>query len=311
MCDDFTRPGEDEALARRGLSRREFAAMGAAAALAAYGGETAARAKGQLAERMAEVTTPDGSCDAFFVHPAAGAHPGVILWPDVGGLRDAKKAMARRLAADGYAVLAVNPYYRDARAPVLDSFAEFRTPEGQARIKPMRQRLTAETTARDAAAFVAFLDAQPQVDKRRRIGTQGYCMTGPFAIRSAAVSPRIGAAASFHGGGLVTDEPDSPHRLMGASQAAFLIAIARNDDAKAPGDKDALRAAAAAAGRPPRSRSIPPITAGACPTLRHTTGLRPTAPGNGCWRSTRSYSEPGAAASTGRPLPLSYFPCRR
>jgi carboxymethylenebutenolidase len=199
-----------------------------------------------------EVTTADGKADAFFVHPASGRHPGVIIWPDALGLRDTKKAIGRRLAAEGYAVLVVNQYYRTARAPLNLDFSAFRTPEGRQKLQPLMGPLgTPEPVMRDAAAHVAFLDAQKPVDKKRGIGVQGYCMGGAFAVRTAAASPgRIGAAASFHGGGLVTDKPDSPHQVIAASKAAFLIAVARDDDARAPGDKDAIRAAAQKAGRP-------------------------------------------------------------
>ncbi|MBW8755877.1 MAG: dienelactone hydrolase family protein, partial [Sphingomonadales bacterium] len=243
---------EDEALARKGLSRREFAALGAAAAIAACsGGDGEAKSSGSLAERMVRVTTPDGTCDAFFVHPARGAHPGVVIWPDIAGLRDAFKAMARRLAGAGYAVLVVNQYYRSAPAPLLASFAEWRTPAGQEKMKPAIAQINPEATTRDGAAFVAFLDAQAAVDKRRGIGTQGYCMGGPFTLRTAAAVPaRVKAVASFHGASLVTDKPDSPHLAIARTQASLLFAIARGDDARAPTDKDTLRAAAAAAGRP-------------------------------------------------------------
>jgi carboxymethylenebutenolidase len=251
MCDDFTLPAEDAALARRGLTRREFAAMGAAIAVAGCVGTAGAKGAGELVERMVSIATTDGMADAFFVHPGKGKHPGVILWPDVAGLREVKKIMARRLAAAGYAVLAVNPYYRDAPAPVMNSMSEFRTPEGQAKIGPMRAKLTSDTIARDAKAYVAFLDGERAVDKRRKIGTQGYCMTGLFTVRSAAAVPgRIGAAASFHGGGLVDDKPDSPHKVLGQTKASFLFAIARNDDEKQPAAKDELRKAAEAAKRP-------------------------------------------------------------
>jgi carboxymethylenebutenolidase len=252
MCDEFTEAAEDEALARKGLTRRDFAALGAAAAIVACsGGDGEAKASAQLVEAMVDVPTPDGTCDAFFVHPGRGTHPGVILWPDIAGLRDAKKAMARRLAASGYAVLAVNPYYRSSRAPIVASMADWRTPEGQAKIGPARALLTSATTARDGAAFVAFLDRQGAVSKRRKIGVQGYCMTGSFAVRTAAAAAdRIGAAASFHGGGLVTTDADSPHRLLASTKASYLFAIARNDDQRAPTDKDTLREAAAAARRP-------------------------------------------------------------
>lgn len=251
MCDDFTAEGEDAALVRRGLTRREFAAMGAAVAVAGCVGGASAAGSAELKEGMVGIATADGMADAFFVHPAKGAHPGVIFWPDVAGLREVKKVMARRLAAAGYAVLVVNQYYRDAPAPILQSLSEFRTPEGQAKVGPMRARVTPETVTRDAKAFVAFLDGKGAVDKRRKIGTQGYCMGGPFTVRTAAAAPaRIGAAASFHGGGLVEDKPDSPHKLLGATKASYLFAIARNDDAKQPDAKDALRKAADAAKRP-------------------------------------------------------------
>lgn len=250
MCDEFTETSAEAALAAKGLTRRDFAAMGAAgAAMLAWSGARAAEAG--LTEHWVQVPTADGTCDAFFVHPAKGAHPGVILWPDIGGLREAKQVMARRLAAAGYAVLAVNQYYRGAKAPVLASFAAWRTPEGQATIAPLRQALTAEAVTRDGKAYVAWLDGQAVVDKRRKIGAQGYCMGGPFTVRTAFAAPeRVGAAASFHGGGLVGAEPDSPVKLLDKTRASYLFAIARNDDARAPGDKDALRAAAEAARRP-------------------------------------------------------------
>ncbi len=251
MCDEFTAIDEDKALAARGLNRREFAAIGAAGVLAACtGGESQAKGRA-LTESMVSVTTPDGSADAFFVHPAKGKYPAVILWPDVAGLRDAYKEMSRRLAAEGFAVLAVNHYYRAAKAPLLATMAEWRSPVGQEKLKPAIASLSPDNTVRDATAFVAWLDKQGAVNKRKGIGTQGYCQTGSFAIRSAAALPgRIKAAASFHGGGLVTDKPDSPHLLFAKSKASFLIAIARNDDAKAPTDKDKLRAAAKESGRP-------------------------------------------------------------
>lgn len=250
MCDDFTESAEESALGRKGLTRRDFAAMGTAAALAACA-KPANGKDAALKESIVEVTTPDGKVDAFFVHPASGTHPGVILWPDIAGLRDVKKDMARRLASSGYAVLVVNQYYRSAKAPVMESFAEFRTEQGRAKVMAMVPLLTAEAVSRDGAAYAAWLDTQPVVDKKRGIGTQGYCMGGPFTVRTAAAAPqRVKAAASFHGGGLVTDKPDSPHRLLASTQASFLFAIARNDDERSPGDKESLKTAATAAGRP-------------------------------------------------------------
>jgi carboxymethylenebutenolidase len=248
MCDDFTLEAETAA-----LSRRKFGLIGGAAAIAAGCSGTAVSGKGKpaLTEAKVMVPTADGSCDCFFVHPAKGKHPGVIFWPDIGGAREAKYVMARQLAAEGYAVLVVNQYYRAGKAPVLPSFAAWRTPEGQATLKPMIATVTPDGVMRDAKAFVAWLDKQKAVNTKRGIGSQGYCMGGPFTVRTAAAAPgRVRAAASFHGGGLVGDKPESPSQLLKSTKASYLIAIAKNDDARTPGDKDALKAAAAAAGRP-------------------------------------------------------------
>lgn len=251
MCDEYTGQGHDAA-PRQGLSRRDFAAIGTAAALAGCaGGVGQASAPSDLTERMVEITTKDGLADAFFVHPAKGTHPGVVMWPDIAGLREAKRVMARRLAAAGYAVLCVNQYYRGGPAPIMESFSEFRTPEGQAKVKPLREALTPAAITRDAAAYVAFLDGDAAVDKARKIGSNGYCMGGPFTVRTAAAVPgRVAAAASLHGGGLVTSEPDSPHRLLASTQASYLFAVARNDDAQDLSVKETLRHAAQAARRP-------------------------------------------------------------
>lgn len=252
MCDDFTAEQEEEALAARGLNRREFAAIGAATVIAACTApDSLAKGGPALKEAMVSFKTDDGTADAFFVHPAKGKHPGVIMWPDIAGLRDAYREMARRLAGAGYAVLVLNHYYRSSPAPILNSIAEWRTPEGQAKLKPMIAAITPAGTMADARACVGFLDAQKVVDRKRGIGTQGYCMGGPYTVRAAyAVPGRIKAAASFHGGGLVTDAADSPHKLLKDTKANYLFAIAKNDDTRSPGDKDALREAAKAAGRP-------------------------------------------------------------
>lgn len=249
MCDEFTASADDAAPERQGLSRRQFAALGAVAAIAACAEPGSAKGPA-LRESTVRIPTRDGTADAFFVHPARGQHPGVILWPDVGGLRDAKKLMARRLATSGYAVLVPNQYYRGAVAPVLKSFAEWRTPEGQAKLRPLIAQVTSDGVMQDAVAFAGFLDAQRAVDPRRKIGTQGYCMGGPFTVRTAAAVPgRVGAAASFHGAGIASDKPDSPHLLLAETRASFLIAVARNDDARDPQEKERFRAAAVAAGR--------------------------------------------------------------
>jgi len=251
VCDDFTAIDDDNALVRRGLSRREFTGAGGAGLLAACAGTHSDPADPALVETRVAIPTPDGTADAFFVHPAQGRFAAVIMWPDIAGLRDAYKEMGRRLARAGYAVLVVNHYYRSSPAPILNSIAEWRTPEGQAKLKPMIAAITPDGTVRDARAFAAWLGKQDGVHPRRGIGTCGYCMGGPYTVRSAfAVPDRVRAAASFHGAGLVTDAPDSPHRLLGQTKASFLFAIARNDDARSPGDKDALKAAAAAAKRP-------------------------------------------------------------
>ena len=254
MCDEHTDHEDAAWLAKRALSRRRFGAMGVGAvAIAALPGcmsTSPAEAVAQTTERMVAIVTPDGTCDALFVHPAKGRHPAIVMWPDVAGLRDAYKTMARRLASAGYAVLAANQYYRAGPAPFVATMPEWRTPEGQKKLAGPIATLSPGNTRRDAAALVAWLDKQTAVDTRRKIGMSGYCQTGSFTLRSAAALPqRIGAAASFHGGGLVTDKPDSPHLLFPAMSAATLIAIAQNDDAREPQAKTALRNAADAAGR--------------------------------------------------------------
>lgn len=254
MCDDITEQDNAHWLLGRRLGRREFAALGAGVgALALMPGCAQAQqgsAMPATASRAVEVTTPDGRMDGFFVYPASGRHPAVILWPDIAGMRDAYRTMATRLAQAGYAVLVVNQYYRSSPAPVLASFAEWRTDAGRARLQPMIAALSSGGIASDGGAFADWLDGQAEVDGARKIASIGYCMGGPFTFRTAAARPaRVGAIASFHGGGLVTEAPDSPHRLIAGFNAAMLIAIAQNDDARAPTDKDTLRTAADAAGR--------------------------------------------------------------
>ncbi len=269
MCDDLTEEQEEAAIRRMRLSRRDFAALSGAAAVAACApGEVipaasqSPAANSSALERMflteesnVSFPTSDGTMDAFFVHPHSNTmrkkSPAVILWPDIAGLRESYQIMARKLAAQGYAVLAVNQYYRDAKAPVLGSFMEWRTDAGRAKLRPMIDQLSSDAVMRDAKAAVAFLDAQSAVDTARGIGSNGYCMGGPFTVYSAYAAPdRIKAAASFHGGGLVREDDQSPHKLLANTQASYLFAIAQNDDAQAPDDKLELRKAADAAGRP-------------------------------------------------------------
>lgn len=253
MCDDFTALADEAALKKRGLSRREFAAAGAVAvgSMAMY---PAHAAETGLTEGAVNIRTKDGTMDAFFVHPAEGKHKAIIMWPDIAGLRDAYKEMARSLAKEGFAVVAVNHYYRNARAPVMNSISEFFAPEGRERLGPMIQAITNPKIMDDARAIVAWLDQQEAVDTSKKIGAEGYCMTGSYAVRTAAAVPdRVGAASSFHGGGLVTDASDSPHRLLKDTKAVFLFAIARNDDAQAPHEKYELRKAGEEAGRATRA----------------------------------------------------------
>ena len=244
MCDDRTHADNNKYLYGKKLTRRQFGAVSAGAGLAMFL-PRAANAQA-VAEADIDVTTPDGVADCFFVHPSSGAYPGVLIWPDAFGLRPAKKQMARRLAESGYSVLVVNQYYRTQRAPVVNTtnFAELRDILG-----PLMASLNADTQTRDARAFTSFLDTQPVVDRNRKMGTMGYCMGGPFTMRTAAAVPdRVGAAASFHGGGLVTDQADSPHLLVPEMNAQYLFAIAANDDENQPEAKNVLRDAFAQAG---------------------------------------------------------------
>uniref|UniRef100_UPI0035CA94A3 dienelactone hydrolase family protein n=1 Tax=uncultured Sphingomonas sp. TaxID=158754 RepID=UPI0035CA94A3 len=248
MCDDFT-VADTEAQLADPLTRRGFATIAGAAGLAMLLPAPANAAK--IAGRDVVIDTPDGKADAYFVAPATGTAPGVLVWPDIMGLRPAFRQMADRLAQSGYAVLVVNQFYRSIKSPIIAPGEDFGQPAVRARIMPNVQALSPAGTTRDSVAFVAFLDAQKQVDRRKGLATTGYCMGGPMVFRTAAANPgRIRAGATFHGGGLVTDKPDSPHLLIPKMKAAYLIAIAANDDARSPTDKDSLRAAFAAAKLP-------------------------------------------------------------
>ena len=265
MCDERTLRDADDHLGRSGkLTRREFGSLSIGAGLATL----LPRAANALAVTAAdvEIPTPDGVADAHFVHPSSGAHPGVLIWPDALGLRPAFEQMGRRLAESGYAVLVVNPYYRTKRAPVVAEGASFRDEATRNVIFPLMRSLTAETTVTDAKAFVGFLDGQEAVAGDRKMGTMGYCMGGSMTMRTAAAFPeRIGAGASFHGGRLVTDAPDSPHRLVGDLRAHYLFAIAENDDEKDPEAKNVLREAFAAAGLPAEIEVYAGTLHGWCP----------------------------------------------
>jgi carboxymethylenebutenolidase len=246
MCDEDIHPGlvEDSRLSRRGFGLLTVATAGMAAA--------PALAQSNVVEKDVAVKTPDGTSDCALFHPVGtGTWPAVLIWPDIMGLRPAFRDMGRRLAGQGYVVLVVNPFYRSAKAPVIDDKFDFSNPEQRARLMGYRGAMTDDGVDRDAVAYLAFLDAQPQTSKTRKAGVQGYCMGGPLSFRTAAAVPgRIAAVGSFHGGGLVTKNPNSPHLLIPKTNAAYLVAKARNDDAKEPTVKDDLKAAFAAAGRP-------------------------------------------------------------
>jgi carboxymethylenebutenolidase len=240
-------PDQDE------FSRRDFVAVTMAAGLTAAGASASA-AESPVVETAVSIKTPDGTCDAAFFHPATGVHAAVLIWPDAFGLRPSMRDIGRRLAAQGYAVLVPNPFYRLAKAPVFETAAnfDFQDQAAWAKLRPLMGSVGAAGAAeKDAAAFVAFLDAQPQVDKSKKIGTQGYCMGGPLVVRTAAAVPeRIGAGASFHGGGLVSDKPDSPHLLAQKIKARMYFGVASNDDQKQPEAKEKLKEVFAAATNP-------------------------------------------------------------
>ena len=238
MCDENTDREADNYLSK--MTRRRFSKLAAGTAFVAML-PPVANAKATTTQEV-RIKTPDGECDALFVHPTGGgAHPAVLMWPDILGLRPAFREMATRLAASGYAVLCINPYYRDAQAPVVQVGASFQDESTREKVMPMYRNLSAKTHQSDANAFVNWLDEQTAVDTGRKIGTMGYCMGGPIVMRTAAVAAdRIGAACSYHGGGLVTDKPDSPHLLIPKMNAQFLIAVAENDDEREPNTKIAL-----------------------------------------------------------------------
>lgn len=233
------------------ISRRQFGVGAGTVAIAACApAPGSASTESDISEQAVTFNTADGTMDAV-LYASSEPAPAVIFWPDIAGIRDAKKMMARRLAESGHTVLLVNPYYRDVAGQQFADFADFFGNDGFPKVAPWREKFTADAVMRDAAAIVDFLDGRDEVDSARGIGTQGYCMTGPFTLWTAASRPdRVKAAASFHGGGLVQpDNPQSPHRMMDKMSSELLIAIGRDDDAKSPGDKDALRDAATAAGR--------------------------------------------------------------
>ena len=247
MCDEITQQDAEEFLSKSGLTRRQFGKLSAAAGVGMM--LPAVTNAQDVTEIDVEITTPDGVADCYFVHPSQGQHAAVLVWPDILGLRPAFRAMGKRLAQSGYSVLTVNPFYRDARSPVVPDGATFGQPEIREIVMPLRNNLSADTNFTDAAAFVEWLDQQTAVDTGRKIGTTGYCMGGPIVMRTvAAVADRLGAGATFHGGGLATDQADSPHLLIPDTTAHMLHCVAANDDENNPQAKMTLREAYDTAG---------------------------------------------------------------
>ena len=235
MCDQDHLDDLHEYEQRGLVTRRQFSVLVGAGACMVLPQVANAVA---VTESEVTIKTPDGTCDAYFVHPTTGAAPGVLVWPDIFGLRPAFRQMGKRLAESGYSVVVVNPFYRVKKAPTAAQGATTPIPE----LIPLAQTLNETTQTTDAKAFVAWLDSQQSVDKGKKIGTQGYCMGGPIAFRTSAAMPdRVGAVASFHGAALVTEQPNSPHLQASKTHAQFLIAIASNDDQKSPNEKNVLK----------------------------------------------------------------------
>lgn len=260
MCDqDHFDKDRQEYEARGMVTRRQFGVLlgaGVAMMLPQVANAVA------VTESDVNVMTPDGTADCYFVHPASGMAAGVLVWPDIFGLRPAFRQMGKRLAESGYSVLVVNPFYRIKKAPTAAKGSATPIPE----LLPLAQALTETTEMTDAKAFVGWLDRQASVAKNRKIGTQGYCMGGPIAFRTAAAVPnRVGAVASFHGGGLVTDMPDSPHLQAAKTKAQLLIAIAANDDMQRPNEKDVLKETFAKAKLPAEIEVYANAAHGWCP----------------------------------------------
>jgi carboxymethylenebutenolidase len=248
------------------ITRRDFVKTTAAAGFAVAAGATLGAQ--QMVETNVEIRTPDGTCDGAFIHPATGSHPAVVIWPDAFGLRPSMRDLAKRLATEGYSVLVPNPFYRVAKTPVFEDVSNFNfgDPAQRSNLTPRMGSINAEGAAeRDAAAFIAWLDAQRQVDRNKKVGTQGYCMSGALVMRTAAAaSNRVGAGASFHGGGLVTPNPTSPHLLAPKIKARMYFGVAANDDAQQPDAKTKLKEAFDAAKVPAEVEVYPQAQHGWC-----------------------------------------------
>lgn len=268
MCDELTEIDNDEfANAGGDVNRRDFSRMGTAGILSLML-PTAALAEDGLDVVESEVNVPmaNGVSDSYFVRPASGKYPGVLIWPDIRGLRPAFKAMGKRLAMQGYSVLVANPFYRDGNHPHVAPGEQFSDPDVRKRLISMARKLTQDAAMSDARDYIRFIDEQSSTDTSRKVGTMGYCMGGPLIMRTAgAVPERVGAAASFHGGGLVTDRPDSPHLLIPNSPAHVLHAVAENDDERNPTQKTVLAETYAAHGIPAEIEVYEGTLHGWCP----------------------------------------------
>src|SRR5215467_10789300 len=281
MCDQDHSQDELLEYEKRGLvTRRQFGVLlGAGVAMMLPKAADAVT----VSESEVTIKTPDGTADCYFVHPSTGTAPAVLVWPDIFGLRPAFRQMGKRLAESGYSVLVVNPFYRVKKAPTAEAGGA--TPIQE--LMPLARALNETTQMTDARAFIGWLDGQESVAKNRKIGTQGYCMGGPIAFRTAAAAPnRVGAVASFHGGGLVTDAPNSPHLQAAKTKAQFLIAIAENDDARSPNEKSVLKDTFAKANLPAEIEVYAGAAHGWCPP------------------DSRVYNEPQAEKAWGRLLVL-------
>lgn len=268
------------------LSRRQFGALSVGAGLVAMLPRVAGAV--EVVEENVEIKTPDGVADSYFVHPTTGTHAGVLVWPDAMGLRPAFKQMARRLAESGYSVLVPNPFYRAGKAAApAPAGTNPQDPAVQQQMRAAMGALNADTHVTDARAFIPWLDSQRSVSKTRKIGTTGYCMGGPITMRTAATFPdRVGAAGSFHGGGLVSDQPNSPHLLVPKIKASYLFAIAESDDMRQPDAKIKLREAFDAAKVPAEIEVYAGTAHGWCPP------------------DSRAYNEAGAEKAWARMLEL-------
>ncbi len=264
MCDEHSVDDANRHLRNGGFTRRQFGALSVSTGVVLLVPRAAAAL--EVTSAAVEVPTPDGSADCFFVHPSTGKHPGVMMLPDARGIRRSYHQMATRLAESGYSVVVLNPYYRSKKAPILAEGAQVEDPGVLDTLRPLMASLNATTHVTDTTALAAFLDAQPSTDTSRKLGAMGYCMGGPMIMRAAAAMPeRIGACASYHGAGLVTNRPDSPHLVVPRMKAPHLFAIAEGDDAREPEAKNVLRESFAAAKLAAEIEVYPGTMHGWCP----------------------------------------------